>query len=184
MKENFEIFFDMCIAHEGGFTDDQDDNGNNQGDGHGNKGSTMWGVTAYNWAKYTGKPAPIEVMKKLTKADVMPFAKEWYWDQVKADLLPHGIDVALTDMAYNAGNRPAVKLLQRAVAATDDGLIGKMTIAAAHDMKPEQVVLNFRDQRQKYYDSLGQEKFIRGWTNRNEQTTEKALEIIEKSSAS
>ena len=86
----------------------------------------MWGVTAYNWAKYTGKPAPIEVMKKLTKADVMPFAKEWYWDQVKADLLPHGIDVALMMMAYNAGNRPAVKIyLQRAVAATDDGLIGK-----------------------------------------------------------
>ena len=144
----------------------------------------MWGVTAYNWAKYTGKPAPIDVMKKLTKEDVMPFAKEWYWDAVKADLLPHGVDIALCDMAYNAGNRPAVKLLQRAISASDDGLIGKMTIAAAHDMKPDQVVLNFKDQRQKYYDSLGQDRFIRGWTNRNEQTTEKALEVIEKSSAS
>ena len=91
--------------------------------------------------------------------------------------MPCGVDIALCDMAYNAGNRPAVKLLQRAISAHDDGLIGKMTIAAAHNMKPEQVVLNFKDQRQKYYDGLGQERFIRGWTNRNEQTTVSAFTI-------
>ena len=51
-------------------------------------------------------------------------------------------------------------------------------------MKPEQVVLNFRDQRQKYYDSLGQENLLEVNKIVNEQTTEKALEIIEKSSAS
>ena len=33
------MFFDMLIKHEGGFTDDQRDNGNAKGDGHGNEGS-------------------------------------------------------------------------------------------------------------------------------------------------
>lgn len=178
MKNNFDVFFEMCIRHEGGFTDDQDDNGNKQGDGYGNMGSTMYGVTAMNWGKYTGKPAPPEVMKAITREEVKPFAKEWYWDAVKADLLPVGIDIAITDHAYNAGPRPAVKCLQRAVMAKADGIIGKMTIAAAHDMKLEEVVLNFKDQRQKHYNKIGQEKYISGWTNRNNETTEKALELI------
>ena len=70
MQKNWEMFFDMLIKHEGGFTSDERDSGNAKGDGHGNKGSTMLGVTAWNWAKYTGKPAPMEVMKALTKEDV------------------------------------------------------------------------------------------------------------------
>lgn len=184
MQENFDIFFEMCIRHEGGFSDDQDDNGNNQGDGYGNMGSTMYGVTAKNWGKYTGKPAPPEVMKAITREEVRPFAKEWYWDVVKADALPVGIDIALCDHAYNAGPRPAVKCLQRAVMAEADGIIGKMTIAAAHNMNPEEVVLNFKEQRQKQYESFNQGKYITGWTNRNNETTEKALDLIRKSKAS
>ena len=73
MKENWKDFFDMLIGHEGGFTDDVHDGGNKKGDGHGNEGSTMWGVTAWNWAHYTGKPAPKEVMKALKKEDVEEF---------------------------------------------------------------------------------------------------------------
>ena len=75
MKENWKDFFDMLIGHEGGFTDDVHDSGNKKGDGHGNEGSTMWGVTAWNWAHYTGKPAPKEVMKALKKEDVEEFIK-------------------------------------------------------------------------------------------------------------
>ena len=88
MKQNWEAFFEMLIHHEGGFTDDQRDSGNKKGDGHGNEGSTMLGVTAYNWARYTGKPAPKDVMRKLTKEDVKPLYQKNYWDAVKGDDLP------------------------------------------------------------------------------------------------
>ena len=67
IKENFDAFFDELIKHEGGFTYDERDPGNQRGDGHGNKGSTNLGVTAIVWAAWTGKPAPIGVMKQLTK---------------------------------------------------------------------------------------------------------------------
>ena len=50
MKENYDTFFDELIKHEGGFTDDYRDPGNQRGDGHGNKGSTNLGVTAKVWA--------------------------------------------------------------------------------------------------------------------------------------
>ena len=47
MKDNWHDFFEMLIHHEGGFTDDQRDKGNSQGDGHGNEGSTMLGAVSY-----------------------------------------------------------------------------------------------------------------------------------------
>jgi len=67
MQNNYDIFFDELIKHERGITDDERDPGNQWGDGHGNKGSTNLGVTAIVWAAWKGKPAPIEVMKQLTK---------------------------------------------------------------------------------------------------------------------
>ena len=85
MKENFDAFFDELIKHEGGFTDDERDPGNQRGDGHGNKGSTNLGVTAIVWTAWTGKPAPIEVMKQLTKEDIKPMYKAKYWDAVQGD---------------------------------------------------------------------------------------------------
>ena len=63
MQNNYDIFFDELIKHERGITDDERDPGNQRGDGHGNKGSTNLGVTAIVWAAWTGKLAPIEVMK-------------------------------------------------------------------------------------------------------------------------
>ena len=47
MKENYDTFFDELIKHEGGFTDEERDPGNQRCDGHGNRGSTVLGVTEY-----------------------------------------------------------------------------------------------------------------------------------------
>ena len=102
MQKNWDMFFDMLMVHEGAFQDDQRDSGNAQGDGHGNEGSTMWGVTAWNWAKYTGKPAPKDVMKALTKEDVKPFVKTQYWDNVRGDQLPSGLDICVAGRYWEA----------------------------------------------------------------------------------
>ena len=37
IKENYDTFFDKLINHEDRFTDDPSDNGNERGDGHGNR---------------------------------------------------------------------------------------------------------------------------------------------------
>ena len=103
MKENYDTFFDELIKHEGGFTDDERDPGNQRGAGHGNRGSTNLGVTAKVWAEWTGKPAPIEVMKQLTKDDIKPMYKARYWDVVQGDHLPSGVDISVADFGVNAG---------------------------------------------------------------------------------
>jgi len=180
MKENWYMFFKMLIKHEGGFTDDERDNGNAKGDGHGNKGSTMLGVTAWTWAEYTGKPAPIEVMKALTEEDVKPLYKKNYWDVVKADKLPSGVDISTADMCVNAGPSRAAKILQKATGGlTVDGAIGKMTIAAVHDRDPKEVLDNYYYGRQKFYEGLDDfQHYGKGWTRRNKETLELALSIV------
>ena len=180
MQKNWELFFKMLIHHEGGFTDDQRDAGNSQGDGHGNMGSTMLGVTAMNWAKYTGKPAPVEVMKELTEDDVKPLYKKNYWDAIKADHLPSGVDISCADLCVNAGPRRAAKILQKSVYASVDGSIGPMTLKKVHDVSPSELLNRYYDERESFYRSLKDyEHFGRGWSRRNKETLDKAKELLD-----
>lgn len=180
MNKNWEAFFEMLIKHEGGFTDDPHDNGNKVGDGHGNVGSTMLGVTAYNWAKYTGKPAPKDVMRALTVDDVKPFYKALYWDKVRADDLPSGCDVSVADLCVNAGPGKAAKILQRIVGAKPDGAIGPMTIKAVYDHEPRDILEKYYDGREAFYRRLNDyERYGRGWSRRNKETLERALELLD-----
>jgi lysozyme family protein len=49
MKHNWQKAFEQMLASEGGFSDDERDRGNQLPDGR--KGSTMLGVTQYNWER-------------------------------------------------------------------------------------------------------------------------------------
>ena len=178
MKANYDTFFDKLLKVEGGFTDDPDDRGNKRGDGHGNRGSTNLGVTAMVWAEYTGKPAPIEVMKKLTKDDVKEMYRQEYWSKVYGDHLPNGIDISVTDFAVNSGPGTAVRYLQRVVGATQDGAMGPQTLGMVHDMEIAEVLRAYASQREAYLRDLSDfNKWGRGWLNRNEEVLEKAMEV-------
>ena len=90
MISNWDQAFKQMLASEGGFTDDERDNGNKLPDGR--KGSTMLGVTQFNWEQHVGHEVTHDQMRKLTPADVEPLYKKKYWDVVRADELPSGID--------------------------------------------------------------------------------------------
>lgn len=179
MKHNFDPFFDELIKHEGGFTDDPRDPGNQREDGFGNAGSTNLGVTAQVWSEWTGKPSPKSVMRDLTKDDIKPMYKSKYWDAVKGDNLPSGVDISVADFGVNAGPRRAAKRLQRVVMAAQDGKIGPKTLAMVFDMEPSVLLEKYAAQREAYYRSL--ETFYiygRGWLRRNREILKKSLEMI------
>ena len=179
MKENFEKCLEMLLKHEGGFTADTRDRGNQIGDGHGNQGSTMLGVTSKVYADWTGKPAPIEVMKTLTQEDVAPIYKKNYWDRCKCDDLPCGEDWAVFDWAVNSGTGRAAKAIQKIVGAKQDGAIGPKTLQLIANEAPEFLVEKMYDQRQSIYEKLPTfETFGRGWTRRNKETKETAFELV------
>jgi lysozyme family protein len=99
MKENWKQAFEQMLASEGGFSDDDRDPGNTLPDGR--PGSTMLGVTQYNWEQHIVHQVTHDQMRKLTPADVEPLYKKKYWDAVRADELPSGIDYRVFDMGVN-----------------------------------------------------------------------------------
>ena len=178
MKENFDKCLEMLLKHEGGFTADTRDRGNQIGDGHGNQGSTMLGVTSKVYADWTGKPAPIELMKTLTQEDVAPIYKKNYWDRCKCDELGSGLDWAVFDWAVNSGTKRVSKALQKACGAERDGVIGNKTLALANGQDVKYMIEEISVMRQSFYESLRTFKtFGRGWTRRNKETTEQALSM-------
>ena len=69
-------------------------------------------------------------MRALTPADVAPLYKRKYWDKIKGDDLPNGVDYVVFDAAINSGPGRAAKWLQACVGVEPDGGIGPKTLSA------------------------------------------------------
>lgn len=165
MKENWKQAFEQMLASEGGFTDDTRDPGNALPDGR--AGSTMLGVTQYNWEQHIGHQVTHDQMRKLTPADVEPLYKKKYWDAVRADELPSGIDYILFDMGVNAGPGRSIKIMQSALGVTPDGGLGPITMKAVLAADPVELIEKFSAEKEAFYRSLKTfETYGKGWLNR------------------
>jgi lysozyme family protein len=169
MKKNFDKCLEMLLKHEGGFVNHPKDPG----------GMTNLGVTKAVYDKWIGRASTEAEMRALTPKDVAPIYKKNYWDKVRGDDLPSGADWACFDWAVNSGSGRPAKALQRIVGATQDGAIGPQTLKMVASQDPKMIVEKMYDQRQAFYENLKTfETFGRGWTRRNKETKETALELI------
>ena len=169
MKENFDKCLKMLLAHEGGFVNHPKDPG----------GITNLGVTKKVYDEWTGRESTEQEMRDLTPEDVAPIYKKNYWDRVKGDSLPSGLDWACFDWAVNSGSGRPAKAVQRAVGATADGAIGPATLGLIMEKDPKFIIEYVHDVRQDFYKSLKTfETFGRGWTRRNKETLHQALEML------
>jgi len=165
MLSNWDNAFNLMLKSEGGFSDDQRDSGNHLPDGR--TGSTMLGVTQYNWEAHVGHQVTHDDMRKLTPADVEPLYKKKYWDAVRADELPSGIDYMVFDMGVNAGPGRSIKLLQTAAGATPDGALGPITMRAVHAADPVELIEKFSFWKEQFYRGLDDfPVYGAGWLNR------------------
>ena len=169
MEANFFKSLEMILKHEGGFVDHPKDPG----------GMTNLGVTKAVYDKWIGRESSEAEMRALTQDDVAPIYKKKYWDRCKCDNLPSGADWSVFDWAVNSGTGRASKAMQKIVGAKQDGAIGPKTLQMIANEKPEFLVERMYDQRQSFYEKLNTfESFGRGWTRRNKETKETALEMI------
>jgi lysozyme family protein len=168
VKENFDKSFEMMIKHEGGFVNHPRDPG----------GMTNLGVTKATWEAFTGKKATEADMRALTKEAVKPVYKKNYWDKVRGDQLPSGVDYAVFDYAVNSGPGRAARALQRVVGATADGAIGPLTLAKVEDFNPRELVLDLCEGRMSFLKSLSTwNTFGRGWSRRVKEVEDAAYEM-------
>jgi lysozyme family protein len=110
---------------------------------------------------------------------VAPLYKARYWDAVKGDDLPSGVDYAVFDIAVNSGPRKAAVILQEAIGVTADGAIGPKTIQAAKASPPSGLINVVCNKRLDFLRSLPHFRtFGDGWTRRVTEVRKKALEMV------
>ena len=154
MKENYAQSLKQVLKYEGGKVDDPRDPG----------GRTAFGITqdTYNaWRKKQNLPT-VDVFT-ISQADVAAIYRQEYWDRIRGDDLPSGVDFAVFDFAVNSGVSRAAKMLQSVVGVTQDGVIGPATIEATKTY----VAMAVTNKRLAFMQSLSiWPTFGKGWSAR------------------
>ena len=169
MKGNFDASLKMLLKHEGGFVNHPKDPG----------GMTNLGVTRATYEQYLGRAVSEAEMRALTPDNVGPLYKRLYWDKVRADDLPAGLDHAVFDMAVNSGPARAAKFLQRIVGVPEDGAIGPKTLAAVAAHDPADLIADFCQLRLNFLMNLPTwSTFGKGWGRRVAEVESQAQELV------
>ena len=157
MKQNWETALKHILKWEGGYVNHKDDPG----------GRTNLGVTQRVWEEWTGKPATEADMRGLTIEMVTPLYKKRFWDAIRGDDLPSGVDLCVFDCAVNAGTGRAARFLQQTVGVVADGAIGPKTLEAVTKMSADEIIEKFCDLREAHFKSLNTfATFGKGWMRR------------------
>jgi lysozyme family protein len=169
MKENFREALQAVLKHEGGYVHHPRDPG----------GRTNLGVTQKVWEAWVGHPVGEKEMRALTPAIVGRLYKRKYWDAVKADELPTGLDYLMFDFAINAGPGRAVRTMQKALGTNPDGAIGPKTIAALKAADPTDLIAKFSMEKELFYKALPTfATFGKGWLRRVDEAKSHAVTML------
>lgn len=163
---NYRFSLGSVLIHEGGKVDHPKDPG----------GRTAYGITqrVYDGFRDSMK-LPRRDVWLISQMEVEAIYQRQYWNVIKADRLPKGVDYVVFDGAVHSGPSQSVKWLQRAINAAGigtvlkvDGVIGEATLGAVaihpdHDM----LIASIIEQRLKFLKALKTwATFGKGWTNR------------------
>lgn len=158
MRQNRDLVLDWIGLSEGGYVNHPRDPG----------GATDRGITqaTYDaWNRAHGRP--LKPVRGISKEEAREILSMQYFDTVKFDQLPAGVDYAVADYGVNSGPGRAAKVLQRVLGVDDDGVIGVMTLAALAQRNPTDVIKAICDERMRFLRGLDTwDDFGRGWTVR------------------
>jgi len=168
VNTNFEKSLAELLKHEGGFVNHPSDPG----------GATNLGVTQSVWEDWIDRSVNEENMKALTPTKVAPLYRELYWDRVKGDKLPSGVDYCVFDAAVNSGVSRAAKWLQTTVAAVPDGAIGEQTLKLVLLTNPQMLIDKYNANRLAFLQRLETwPTFGKGWERRVREVQQTATDM-------
>jgi len=173
MPDNFEVCLAFTLKAEGGYVDNPADP----------RGATNMGITLATLRQWSDDqdlgPAQVEEMTQRTAKAIY---RSLYWNPLRADALPVGVDLSVFDMGVNAGIWRSARLLQAALGFTGeevDGCVGPDTLAAAAKCNPRSLVYDLARRQAAYYRGLADfPTFGTGWLNRTQARQRAALAMI------
>lgn len=155
MSSNYAKCLELVLRHEGGYVNHPKDPG----------GATNYGVTQAVYDDYRG--ANKQSVRNIAMNEVSAIYRRQYWDRVRGDDLPAGLDYAVFDFAVNSGVSRAAKYLQRLLGVADDGQIGPSTLSAVRGRSPADLASDLCNRRLSFLQGLNTwPTFGKGWAKR------------------
>ena len=157
----------FILKWEGGFVNDPDDLG----------GATNMGVTIGTWKscvydKDGDDDIDVDDLHLLTREDIVNrVLKPHYWNRWKADeIKSQSVANILVDWVWASGAH-GIKIPQRLLGVTVDGIVGSKTIAAVNAKNPRELFDMIKIARFDFIEDIclqrpTNNKFKRGWMNR------------------
>lgn len=169
MNSNFDASITLVLKSEGGFVDNPADPG----------GATNMGITRRTLADWRGVSPwwklAVPAVQALGVDEAKLIYKARYWDVIRGDDLPKGLDYAVFDFAVNSGPQKAVEVLQKIIGVKVDGIVGPLTIAATQKSVATNI-LELCTERLDFLQSLPTwATFGAGWRNRVESARAAAM---------
>jgi lysozyme family protein len=165
----FELVINVVLDSEGGWNDTPGDPG----------GETNFGITwpILDRAIQANIVPSGTTIKTLTRDQAKAIYETLFWKPIKGDMLPIVMALYVFDSAVNQGVAPAIKMLQRALNVTQDGVMGGETMAAIARIRPwhSDRFMAFRAMR--YTSTRNFDKFGEGWLIRLFETTRKGEKL-------
>lgn len=163
---NINKLVPIIFKWEGGWSNHKDDKG----------GATNCGITLSTWKSQgydKDKDGDIDVndLKLVTKQDVIDLLKKNYWNRWKADTINNqSIANLLVDWVWNSGVH-GIKIPQRILSVTVDGLVGSKTIDKLNKSNQETLFNKLKQARMEFFINItkndkSQLVFLKGWLNR------------------
>ena len=166
----WEKAFELLMANEGGYVDNEHDAG----------GKTNYGVTQVTFDTWNRiKNRHMRGVSGITQEEAKELYKELYWYKYKCDRLPDALSVALFDFCVQSQPPRPTKYLQESLGVVADGIIGNQTIGAAHSKPLKPVIEEYFSKRIAYYQSLPSwQYFGKGWAARVNKTKKFCEDLI------
>lgn len=172
MKHLFNEALSLVLKHEGGYVNHLADPG----------GATNRGVTQHtydSWRRRMG--LSVRTVRKITDAEVAAIYRRDYWNAVRGDELPAGLDYAVFDFAVNSGPRRARQFLQRVLGVEGDGVFGPVTMAAIEASDPSRNAVRLCETRLAWLKRLSTwGTFGRGWERRVNEVSVMAQDMADR----
>lgn len=155
---SFETCLTETLKWEGAWSNHPDDPG----------GPTMRGIIqrVYDaWRKRNGLPK--RSVRHIEEHELQAIYRENYWQLVRGDELPPGVDLCVFDYGVNSGPSRSVSHLQEVLGVKVDGNMGPVTIDAVNAADPVEIVKKLCARRRKFVRQIKTYNvFGKGWNRR------------------
>lgn len=158
-----EFIQNFLFSHEGEYFENDPNDDGNQGDGTPGNYGTHYGIDA--------RSHPGVDIKNLTADQALLIYQHEFFTTL-ASALPWPLAAAFFDIHVNNGELRGIKILQRAIGVTQDGIVGPVTMGVISHVDPIAVGVQLPSIRDAFYRDLAEavpkdRRYLGGWLARD-----------------